>query len=66
MLGSKPTSCNIDSNIMPSNIKDLVCGNKTKANGSSPPIVLKWKLDDSILAFLRTKYFRFYLDHLSN
>ena len=37
-LGSKPTTCNMDSNALLSNTRDLVCGSEAGANGGILPI----------------------------
>jgi hypothetical protein len=54
MLGSKPTSCNMDNSAMPSNIQDSMCGSETKADGSIPPLASKRKLNDNVEVSPRT------------
>ena len=43
-----PTSCNVDSSALPSNIPDSLCGSEIEADGGTLHIPFKRKFDDTI------------------
>jgi hypothetical protein len=53
ILGSMPTSCNVDNNTMPNITQNLVHRIETKADGGTPPIAFKKKLNEKVEVFPR-------------